>query len=263
MLGKVMKYDLKWISKPLFIFYILGLAFSGTARLLSNIENSIVFTIITQICYGAAISMMVSILINSLMRCWVRFIRNIYKDESYLTHTLPVKNETVFLSKVLSGAILMLISFAIIFACLTIGYGTKENIELIKGTLNPIAELLKMKVGVIIAEILLILILEFIFILICGYLGIILGHKSNNGRIIKSVIYGLVLFIAMTITTVLILYIAGLFNKNIMNLFNTVEAPNKETMQLLMIGGIILYLIYIIIYYIIGNSQIKKGVNVE
>lgn len=263
MLGKVMKYDLKWISKPLFIFYILGLAFSGTARLLSNIENSIVFTIITQICYGAAISMMVSILINSLMRCWVRFIRNIYKDESYLTHTLPVKNETVFLSKVLSGAILMLISFAIIFACLTIGYGTKENIEFIKGAINPIAELLEMKVGVVIAEILLILILEFIFILICGYLGIILGHKSNNRRIIKSVIYGLVLFIAMTITTVLVLYIAGLFNKNIMNLFNTVEAPNKETMQLLMIGGIILYLIYILVYYIIGNSQIKKGVNVE
>ena len=67
----------------------------------------------------------------------------------------------------------------------------------------------------------------------------------------------------MTITTVLILYIAGLFNKNIMNLFNTVEAPNKETMQLLMVGGIFLYLIYIIIYYIIGNIQIRKGVNVE
>ena len=67
----------------------------------------------------------------------------------------------------------------------------------------------------------------------------------------------------MSITTVFILYIEGLFNKNIMNLFNTVEAPNKETMQLLMVGGIILYLIYIIIYYIIGNSQIKKGVNVE
>ena len=120
-----------------------------------------------------------------------------------------------------------------------------------------------MKTGVIIAVIGIILILEFIFMLICGYLGIILGHKSNNKRIIKSVIYGIVLFIAMSITTVLLLYIAGLFNKNIMNLFNTVEAPNKETMQLLMVGGIFLYLIYIIIYYIIGNSQIKKGVNVE
>lgn len=127
----------------------------------------------------------------------------------------------------------------------------------------PIATMLEMKTGVIIAVIGIILILEFIFMLICGYLGIILGHKSNNKRIIKSVVYGLVLFIAMTITTVLILYIAGLFNKNIMNLFNTVEAPNKETMQLLMVGGIFLYLIYIIIYYIIGNIQIRKGVNVE
>lgn len=263
MLGKVMKYDLKWICKPLLVFYILGLAFSGAARLLSNIQNSIVFTVITQICYGAAISMMASIVINSLMRCWVRFIRNIYKDESYLTHTLPVKNETIFLSKVLSGIILMLISFAIIFACIVIGYGTKANFEFIKNALMPIATMLEVKTGVIIAVIGIILILEFIFMLICGYLGIILGHKSNNKRIIKSVVYGLVLFIAMTITTVLILYIAGLFNKNIMNLFNTVEAPNKETMQLLMVGGIILYLIYIIIYYIIGNIQIRKGVNVE
>ena len=263
MLGKVMKYDLKWVCKPLLVFYILGLVFSVATRLLGNIQNSIVFTVITQICSGAAISMMASIVINSLMRCWVRFIRNIYKDESYLTHTLPVKNGTIFLSKVLTGIILMLLSFAIILACIVIAYGTKANFEFVKNALMPIATMLEMKTGVIIAVIGIILILEFIFMLICGYLGIILGHKSNNKRIIKSVVYGLVLFIAMTITTVLILYIAGLFNKNIMNLFNTVEAPNKETMQLLMVGGIILYLIYIIIYYIIGNIQIRKGVNVE
>lgn len=263
MLGKVMKYDLKWVCKPLLVFYILGLVFSVATRLLSNIQNSIVFTVITQICSGAAISMMASIVINSLMRCWVRFIRNIYKDESYLTHTLPAKNGTIFLSKVLTGIILMLFSFTIIFACIVIAYGTKANFEFIKNALMPIATMLEMKTGVIIAVIGIILILEFIFMLICGYLGIILGHKSNNKRIIKSVIYGIVLFIAMSITTVLLLYITGLFNKNIMNLFNTVEAPNKETMQLLMVGGIILYLIYIIIYYIIGNSQIKKGVNVE
>lgn len=263
MLGKVMKYDLKWVCKPLLVFYILGLVFSVATRLLGNIQNSIVFTVITQICSGAAISMMASIVINSLMRCWVRFIRNIYKDESYLTHTLPVKNGTIFLSKVLTGIILMLLSFAIILACIVIAYGTKANFEFVKNALMPIATMLEMKTGVIIAVIGIILILEFIFMLICGYLGIILGHKSNNKRIIKSVVYGLVLFIAMTITTVLILYIAGLFNKNIMNLFNTVEAPNKETMQLLMVGGIFLYLIYIIIYYIIGNIQIRKGVNVE
>lgn len=263
MLGKVMKYDLKWICKPLLVFYILGLAFSGVARILSNIQNSIVFTVITQICLGTTISMMASIVINTLMRCWVRFIRNIYKDESYLTHTLPVKSETIFLSKVLSGIILMLISFTIIFICIVIAYGTKANFEFIKNALMPISTMLEMKAGVLIAVIGVILILEFIFILICGYLGIILGHKSNNKRIIKSVIYGIILFIVMSITTVLLLYIVGLFDKNIMNLFDTVEAPNKETMRLLMFGGIILYTLYNILYGLIGNRQIKKGVNVE
>lgn len=263
MLGKVMKYDLKWVCKPLLVFYILGLVFSVATRLLGNIQNSIVFTVITQICSGAAISMMASIVINSLMRCWVRFIRNIYKDESYLTHTLPVKNGTIFLSKVLTGIILMLLSFTIIFACIVIAYGTKAKFEFVKQAITPVATLLEMKAGAVVAVIAIILILEFIFILMCGYLGIILGHKSNNKRIIKSVIYGIVLFIAMSITTVLLLYIAGLFNKNIMNLFNTVEAPNKETMKFLMFGGIVLYTLYNILYGLIGNRQIKKGVNVE
>ena len=67
----------------------------------------------------------------------------------------------------------------------------------------------------------------------------------------------------MSITTLLLLFVAGLFNSNIMNLFDTVELPNKDTIQLMMHGGIILYLVYILIYYIIGSKIIKKGVNVE
>ena len=42
-----------------------------------------------------------------------------------------------------------------------------------------------------------------------------------------------------------------------MNLFDTVELPNKDTIQLMMHGGIILYLVYILIYYIIGSKIIK------
>lgn len=48
------------------------------------------------------------------------------------THTLPVKNGTIFLSKVLTGIILMLLSFAIILACIVIAYGTKANFEFVK-----------------------------------------------------------------------------------------------------------------------------------
>ena len=105
MLGKLLKYDLKWVYKLVIIFYTLAFIFSVIGRSLGKIENSLVFDILSKIAFGFAISMMVSSLINSLIRLWVRFVRNIYKDESYLTHTLPVKKQQIFASKVISGII--------------------------------------------------------------------------------------------------------------------------------------------------------------
>ena len=102
MLGKLLKYDLKWIYKVVGVFYILAIIFSVAGRLLKNIENSVIFSVISQITIGIAISMMASSLINCIMRLWARFIKNLYKDESYLTHTLPVKKKTIYTSKIKS-----------------------------------------------------------------------------------------------------------------------------------------------------------------
>ena len=66
----------------------------------SEIENSLIFNIIGNVCIGTAIAMVVNVLINNLIRVWVRFIRNSYKDESYLTHTIPVSRKTLYLSKI-------------------------------------------------------------------------------------------------------------------------------------------------------------------
>ena len=98
MLGKLLKYDLKWVYKLIIVFYCLAFIFSVIGRAFGTIENSLVFEIVSQIAFGTAISMMVSSLINTLMRSWVRFVRNLYKDEAYLTHTLPVKKQEIFAS---------------------------------------------------------------------------------------------------------------------------------------------------------------------
>ena len=122
---------------------------------------------------------------------------------------------------------------------------------------------MNMNSWIVVSILLPILVIEIIFVLISGYLGIVLGHKSNNMRIVKSVIFGFMAFMVMSISSVLLLYIVGLFNENIMNLFNTVELPNKETIKVMMFGGMALYVFYIVIYYVIGNKIIKCGVNVE
>ena len=118
MLGKLLKYDLKWVYKLVGIFYGLAIIFSVIGRAFGEIENSLVFGIVSKISFGIAISMMVSSLINCVMRLWVRFIRNIYKDESYLTHTLPVKKQEIFASKVITGVVSIFTSMVVIIVCL-------------------------------------------------------------------------------------------------------------------------------------------------
>ena len=44
-----------------------------------------------------------NIIINNVLRFWVRFRQTMYGDESYLTHTLPVEKNTLYASKMLSA----------------------------------------------------------------------------------------------------------------------------------------------------------------
>lgn len=74
----------------------------------------------------------------------------------------------------------MLLSFTIIFAYIVIAYGTKANFEFVKQAITPVATLLEMKASAVVAVIAIILILEFIFILMCGYLGIILDINQTT-----------------------------------------------------------------------------------
>ena len=94
MLSKLLKYDLKYMIKSMSVFYILAIFFAVLTRIFFSLEKSVIITIIGQITVGCMFSMIANTLINTMMRSWVRFRDSLYKDESYLTHTLPVtKNE--------------------------------------------------------------------------------------------------------------------------------------------------------------------------
>jgi len=263
MLGKLLKYDLKWIYKVLIVFYTLSIMFSIIGRLFIEIENSLIFNILGNVCIGTAITMVVNVLINNLIRVWVRFIRNSYKDESYLTHTLPVNKKTIFLSKVLSAIITMITSAVIIVVCVAICYYSESNIEGVKQSLEFVASTYNSTVVGFLLIITAVFFLEMIFALFAGYIGIIFAHKSNNFKTGKSVLYGYIAYMIPQIITIAIIFVLGLFNKDIMNLFNTTDMINVEAIKSIMYAGIVIYLCYIEIYYLIGKRQFEKGVNVD
>ena len=263
MLGKLLKYDFKWVYKLIIIFYILAVIFSVIGRAFSAIENSLVFEVVSQIAFGTAISMMVSGLINTLMRSWVRFHRNVYKDESYLTHTLPVKKQEIFTSKVITGAVAIFTSMVVIIACLFICYYSEANMEALKGLLEIAASTYNTTVLNLLALVAIVIFLEIVYALLIGYVGIILGHKSNKNRMARSIIIGIILYFVFQGATLGLIAIYGLFNPEVMNLLNTTDIVNVEAIKSVMYAGIGIYVVYSIILYYIGKINLNKGVNVE
>lgn len=263
MLNKLLKYDLKWIFKLLIVFYIIALVFSILTRILFSIDNSTIFNILGKICSGVTISFIFSIIINNIMRCWARFVKNLYGDESYLTHTLPVEKKTIFISKFLTGIITMLVSIVVILLVLFVAYYSKENIEWLKQSLNIIATIYNSTVIKLLLIIFLVFFLEMVFTIFAGYIGILLGHKSNDRRIVNSIIYGFITYMLTQSLTLIIMFICGIFNQDIMNLFMTNTIVNIDMLKYIMYGAIVLYSVYIVIYYIIGLKLFNKGIDVD
>lgn len=257
MLKKLLKYDLKWCYKALTIFYILSIIFAILTRVFINIDGRILFTIIGKIMQGITITLLINILINNILRIWARVIKNFYSDEAYLTHTLPIKKETLFLSKVLTTIITVLTSTIVIVISLLICYYSKENIEILKNILNQINISNITIIGTI-----LIFYLEILFIILSGITAIILGYKQNNNKLVKSLIYGIIIYFLMQALILVIIFVIGLFNKEIMDLFKTNNITPNLLKQMLSLSTII-YIIYNIILYIIGNNTFKKGVNID
>lgn len=264
MLGKLLKYDLKWIYSVVVVFYASAFLFSIIARIFFSIDNSTLFTVLGQIASGITIAMVINSLINGIMRSWARFIKNIYKDESYLTHTLPVKKKVIYLSKVLSAIICAFSTIIVTLLCLFICFYSQENMNFIKQSLELAANTYNTTVINLLFTISLVLFLEIIFVILVGYAGIIIGHRFNRNKMVKSIAIAFGLYIGSSVLSLLIIYIMALWNQDMMNLINTTSSTvNEKAIKMIMIAAIAIYSIYNIIYYVIGKKQLEKGINVD
>ena len=263
MLKKLIKYDLQNIFKVLIIFYILSIFFGILTRLFLSTTNSFLMNIIGQICSGVTISMFFNIIINNLMRLWVRFKNNFYGDESYLTHTLPINKKTLFLSKIISAITTLFTSILVIAVTLFVAYYSKENLGIIKNLLLPLATVYESTVITIILSFIFVVFLEIMNMLQSGYAGIILGHRKNTNKISYSVLFGFSAYLLTQIFTIFIVFIVAIFNKDLMNLFYTMDSLSINTIKLCIYLAIGIYTLNIFVLYFINSKLFSKGINVD
>lgn len=263
MLKKLLKYNLVDLYKFLSVFYILSIIGAILTRLVGLIDNSLIFSIIVDILSGFTISMMLSMLINNIMRSWVRFKDKMYGDESYLIHTLPTTKHTLYLSRFLSSIITMFTSILVIVLTIFIAYYSKDNMVILKNILLSVVEIFDTNIVMFILYIFLILFLELTLAINVGYTGIILGHKMNDKKTLFSIIYGFIVYGVYQLIILLSLFVIALFNKDVMSIFTSNVIESMNIIKLIIVISIILYSLLILVNYIVSNLLLKKGVNVD
>lgn len=263
MLGKLLKYELKNSFRFLIIFYALSLLFAVPARILGDSANSTFILVLSEIFKGATISMMCSTLINNSMRLWVMFKGNLYGDESYLTHTLPVEKSTLYIAKILNAVITLIVSVIVVIASLLILFYSDTTFEMFKTMLLPLSEVHGASLIAFIVLLAILIYVEFLSILQYGFSGIIIGHKFNTNKTLLSVIFGFVVYAVSQSAVIIPVLIIGIFNSDIMSIFTSNIAPSFEVLKTLLIICTVSYIAMFLIICFINTKLLKKGVNID
>lgn len=150
MLKKILRYDLKSVFKYWWIAAIASIGLSAIGGLCLSIATTgkdvppliavlIVFAVIFTI-FG-----IIAFSILSLILVYVRFYKNFFTDEGYLTFTLPVKRSQLLNSKLISSVLTMCCTSAIliadIFILLALGIGQPFFDEFLTPFVQFISEL--------------------------------------------------------------------------------------------------------------------------
>ena len=264
MLNKLLKYDLKYMIKNMIIFYVLAIFFAITTRILFNIEQSVIINIIGQISVGCMFAMVANILINTMMRSWVRFRDSLYKDEAYLTHTLPVTKNELYNSKFIQTLIFFFIGFIIVLISLFIAYYSKDNWLVLTNYIKTITTGLNMSTSFFVIMFITLIFLEIFNAIQCGFYGMILGQKKNNGKLGYSIIFGFIIYLLSQTLVLALVFMYGLFDSSIMELFKTATVSiDVQAFKVLAIVASLLYLVIIFIMSVLCKKELNKGVNIE
>lgn len=264
MLIKLLKYDLKYMIRNMSVFYILAIFFAITTRLLSLSEQTPIISILSGISSGCVVAMLVNIIINLMMRSWVGFKGSLYNDEAYLTHTLPVTKNALYNSKLLQSLIFFCVGFVIILLSLFIAYYTPETWATIKAYIQAITIGINMSTAFFVPIVIIIIFLELFNAIQCGFLGIILGHKRNSGKVGFSVLYGFIVYIVAQTLVLGLVFVYGLFDASVMQLFQTATIQiDVNAFKTLAILASIFYVLIIFAMSVICKKIFNKGVNIE
>ena len=184
MLGKLVFYDgkiqLKFLSSLCIVSVLISLFAGGMGWLCEAYPNVMVFGIFSTLTLGFSILAIIAMIFGNTVYAVIYFRKNIFRDEGYLTHTLPVTKAQLFFSKLITSTVSVYLS--ILVACLCACIGTRRW-DYISIFLDMLEESGVQETGTVVLSVIILIFL--IPVTLCQfYASLVLGYtwKVNSGN---------------------------------------------------------------------------------
>lgn len=231
MLRKLFKYDFKSVNKDLIPLYISCIILSYVVIMCANNSNDAIVAA-KKVCTDLSLVGMFFIIILPFSKVYLKIRNNLFREESYLFLTLPIKRSNLYDSKVLVSILSLVISWIILGICFINVFSGKNVFSFVSGLLDNYTGIESNFIFIITIAV------QFSLIFMSLITGLIFGNKMDKGKDLLSFVFGVLIYLIIRLA---IGYFYDLDN-NIISI------------------GIVLFAD--ILLYILGRYIYNKGVNV-
>lgn len=265
MLGKLIKHEWKAVAKVLAIIHIALILMAMVGKIMLSIDaleeawpmwSALLFVYVLSV---------IAVGVGTQIYLAMRFYKNMYTDEGYLSFTLPVKPWEHIFSKTLVASIWIVIDVVVIVASIIIlvMYRGMGN-EFLKGWNEFMSE-----VGIYgihgvwtIIQMIVMTVVAIISVPLTYYFSISIGQLFNTHKMLASVV---VFFIVTNVSQVLSTIISTTFM--IKPLYANAEAENVsvglDLYNSLLNAGMIEQVVFAVAFALITNYIMNRKLNLE
>ena len=246
MLRKLIKYDFKALSRYLIVIHAMLLITAVLGRLLfvgrlmsdpGRLSNAgAIATIIGIIIY---VILFMTAVFGTMLMIAICFYKNLYSDEGYLTHTLPVTRGQLLISKTVSGSVWTLLDMMMVILSLFILVLTRPVLDSFSSSWDELLSAMGFPASTGYGKILLAFAVLFIVSAVGNvvliYVSITIGQLFSNHRVLGAVV---VYFVINTIVSI-ICSIAG----TVFSMSSFIHAADESSFVMMVNDGVI-YQVY-------------------
>ncbi|MBR4282226.1 MAG: hypothetical protein IKT35_00765, partial [Clostridia bacterium] len=270
MVGKLFKHEIKYYLRSLMFVEIILIAIALMTRFVQLFENdSVVYSIVnTSSIIMLVITMLVAVFLTTVMGV-VRFYKNLFSHEGYLSFTLPVTTTQQLFVKITTYMMFMAITVVSLFVAFSVATMGDVFLEVSKAGIYILKyfgkEVGTLNVTLYIIEAIVYLTFATVYQMLLFYACMSIGQLTGKNRILLSVgAYFAAYVVTQIVETLFIVIYSILANTDIMEWIKDFISNNMElSVHIGICFGIVVSIVLSAVAFIVSNRIISHKLNLE